>query len=84
MLSFLYFAARKGFVVESYVDDAVGVMSKNSNGKQFISLITLHPAITFEGGRNPSAEELQALHHTAHSECYIANSLRCDVVVHGD
>lgn len=81
MLSFLYFAARGGFVVDSYHDEPVGVMNKNATGKQAISLITLHPRIAFAGEKAPTAEELSALHHQANSECYIANSIKCDVVV---
>lgn len=81
MLSFLYFAARGGFVVDNYQDEPVGVMDKNEAGKQAITLITLHPRIDFSGDKKPTAKELEDLHHQAHSECYIANSIKCDVVV---
>jgi organic hydroperoxide reductase OsmC/OhrA len=80
MLSFLYFAAKGGFVVDSYEDDAVGLMEKNAAGKLAITHITLRPAIAF-AGTAPSAGELHALHHAAHEECYIANSLKAEVVV---
>ncbi len=81
MLYFLYFAARGGFVVDRYVDDAFGVLEKNEAGKMAMARITLRPAITWGGGRTPSAEELARLHHAAHEECFIANSLRGEVVV---
>lgn len=81
MLTFLFLAARSGFVVDSYRDEAVGVMTKNERGKLFISTITLRPAIAFGGDRQPSADEIDALHHRAHEECYIANSVRAEIVV---
>jgi organic hydroperoxide reductase OsmC/OhrA len=81
MLFFLGFAAKAGYVVDKYEDAAVGVMSKNEHGKLFISKVTLNPVITFSGPKRPSPEEFDALHHHAHEECYIANSVRAEVVV---
>jgi organic hydroperoxide reductase OsmC/OhrA len=81
MLWFLWLAARRDFVVDSYADEAYGVMERNANGKLAFSRITLRPRIAFSGERQPTAGELAALHHTAHEECFIANSLKCDVVV---
>ncbi|HSD44152.1 MAG TPA: OsmC family protein [Burkholderiales bacterium] len=81
MLWFLSLAARRGFVVDGYSDDASGVMEKNADGKLAFTRITLRPRIEFVGDKLPSADELAALHHRAHEECFIANSLKCDVVV---
>lgn len=81
MLWFLSIAAKQGFVVESYVDEAVGVMEKNSEGKLVISRISLHPKVEFSGEKLPSIEQLESLHHAAHEECFIANSLKSEVVV---
>ncbi len=81
MLSFLYIAAKRGYAVESYVDHAVGIMEKNSEGKLAITRVTLRPKIEFSGEQAPSAEELRALHHLAHEECFIANSLKSEIVV---
>jgi len=81
MLFFLGFAAKAGFVVDEYEDAALGVMTKNEQGKLFVSKITLSPAISFSGSKQPSAQELDALHHRAHEECYVANSVRAEVVV---
>jgi len=83
MLTFLYVAAKQGFVVDEYADDAVGEMSKNEGGKLWVSKVTLAPAITFSGARRPSPEQLDELHHLAHEECYIANSVKSEVVVQG-
>ena len=81
MLFFLDFAAHAGFVVDRYDDAAVGVMSKNEGGKLFISKITLNPMVTFSGAKRPSDQDIDGLHHRAHEECYIANSVRAEVVV---
>jgi organic hydroperoxide reductase OsmC/OhrA len=83
MLWFLSLAAKRGFVVDSYVDEAFGVMEKNETGKLAITRITLRPNIQFSGDKVPSAEELKSLHHTAHEECFIANSLKSEVLIEG-
>ena len=83
MLWFLSVAAKRGFVVDSYVDEAFGVMEKNETGKLAITRITLRPNIQFSGDKVPSAEELKSLHHTADEECFIANSLKSEVLIEG-
>ena len=82
MLSFLWVAANKGFAIDSYEDDAVGEMIE-TDGKQWISKITLDPKIEWSGEKQPTAEELANLHHEAHEVCYIANSIKSEVVVAG-
>ena len=81
MLTFLYVAARAGFVVDAYEDDALGVMTKNERGKLFVSKTTLRPRIVFSGAKQPSAAELDDLHHRAHEDCYIANSVLAEIVI---
>jgi organic hydroperoxide reductase OsmC/OhrA len=73
MLWFLHIACRAGYVVDSYVDEAVGVLDK-----AWMSRVTLRPRVGFSG-KAPSAEELEALHHKAHEKCFIANSVKTDV-----
>lgn len=80
MLWFLSLAAQAGFVVDSYADAASGLMAKNEQGRLAITRITLRPAVRFGGTKQPTAAELEQLHHRAHEECYIANSLRSEVV----
>ena len=85
MLSFLWVAARRGFVVERYVDEAVGILAKNADGKPAMTEVTLRPQVTFAGDKRPSPEDHQAMHHEAHDLCFIANSvttdLRCEPVM---
>jgi organic hydroperoxide reductase OsmC/OhrA len=63
------------------VDEAFGVMERNPKGKLAISRITLRPRIEFTGERVPSTEDLESMHRSAHEECFIANSLKSEVVV---
>jgi organic hydroperoxide reductase OsmC/OhrA len=83
MLFFLHLAAQAGFVVESYEDPASGVMEKNERGKLFVSKVTLDPRIVFAGEKRPSPAEIAGLHHRSHEECFIANSVRTEVVIAG-
>lgn len=81
MLFFLRFAAQRGFVVDSYRDEATGTMSQNEAGRLFMSAVTLAPALTFAGDPGPSAGEIEDMHHAAHDACYLANSVRTVVTV---
>lgn len=83
MLTFLWVAAKKGFVIDSYEDNAVGEMTTSIDGKQFISKITLDPKIVWSGDTLPTPEEIADMHHAAHEGCYIANSIKSEVVVKG-
>jgi len=79
MLWFLSIAAKQGFVVDRYHDIAEGVMAKNSDGRFMMAVITLRPEVSFSGESQPTAGELEQLHHLAHEECYIANSVKSEV-----
>jgi len=80
MLSFLYVASKDGLSVESYEDTAEGTLAKNDAGRLAITRIVLHPRIAFKG-KQPSKDELDHIHHRAHEECFIASSLRTEIVV---
>jgi len=79
MLWFLDIASRAGWVVDDYRDEALGVMAPNGDGKLAMTLVTLRPAVKFGGENKPDAAQLQALHREAHSECFIANSVKSEV-----
>lgn len=79
MLTYLDIARRQGFVIDSYRDQAAGVMEKNAAGKMVVSRVTLHPVVTYLGNAPDRATE-EALHHKAHEECFIANSVKTEVV----
>lgn len=80
MLWFLAIACKRRFVVDRYIDNAIGVMAKNEQGKWAMTRVTLRPEVTFSGAHQPSRDELVQLHHKAHEECYIANSVTSEVL----
>jgi len=80
MLFALSHVSKAGFIAESYEDAAEGIMEKRADGKTAITHVTLHPVITFKGAV-PTAEQYDAIHHAAHEECYIANSVNFPVDV---
>ncbi|HEU4747262.1 MAG TPA: OsmC family protein [Gemmatimonadaceae bacterium] len=80
MLWFLSIAAKKGFVVDDYRDEAVGIMGRNGNGKVSVVTVHLRPVVSFSGTQQPTNAELTALHHEAHETCYIANSITTEVI----
>ncbi|MBM3094011.1 OsmC family peroxiredoxin [Ensifer sp. T173] len=79
MLTFLSLAAPKGLVIESYTDRATGVMEK-VNGKLVVSRVDLDPTIVYVG-EQPNASTQAELHHQAHEQCFIANSVKTDIQV---
>jgi organic hydroperoxide reductase OsmC/OhrA len=81
LLSFLWAAAKAGFVVDSYRDEPVGLLAKNEVGKLAMTRVTLHPDVRFSGERRPTPEQLAEMHHQAHDECFIASSVKTDVRV---
>jgi len=83
MLFFLSIAAKRGYVIDEYRDQAVGTLDRDANGRMAMTRIVLRPSIMFAGERTPDADELAQIHHQAHELCYIANSLKADVIVEG-
>ena len=79
MLWFLDIAARAGYAADSYEDAAEGRMGRNAAGKLVVDLVTLRPRARFAGANVPDAARLAALHHEAHEECFLANSVRCEI-----
>ena len=80
MLTFLDFARRAGVLIESYEDEAVGIMERIAPGKMAITRVTLRPRIGFAGAV-PDQAKLDALHHQAHEACFIANSVTTKIAV---
>jgi organic hydroperoxide reductase OsmC/OhrA len=80
MLFFVDFARRAGFVLDSYVDEAQGVLEKREDGAMWMSRVTLRPRVEWVGPA-PDDAALADLHHKAHEACFIANSVTSEVVV---
>ena len=81
MLSFLYVAAKEGLVVDSYDDLAIGALARNEQGRLAVTTVRLAPRVHFSGARAPSQMDVDRLHHAAHEECYIANSVRTAISI---
>ena len=81
MLTFLYYASRNGFQVDSYDDEAVGAMTKNEKGVPWVSSVKLQPCIAYSGAKLPTPGDEEHLHHLAHENCFIANSVKTEISV---
>ena len=81
MLTYLYVASKQGIQIDSYVDDAVGTMTKGANGVPWVSTVKLRPKIVYSGDKLPSPADVEHLHHLAHEQCFIANSVKTDITV---
>lgn len=81
MLWFLSIAAKRGFIVEEYEDQATGKMEKDHNGNLAITEVTLHPNVTYHPDSAPTEKEASDMHHQAHKKCFIANSVKTGVKV---
>lgn len=81
MLWFLAIAARRKYVVDSYVDAAKGVMAENAEGKLTMTRVTLRPKVTFAADTTPAPDKVANMHHLAHENCFIANSVKTQVIV---
>ena len=80
MLWFLHLAHDAKLVVERYRDEASGLLAKNAEGRQAMTRVTLRPVVTFAGTR-PDAKQFAQLHEKTHQRCFIANSVKSEVVV---
>ncbi|MBW8183793.1 OsmC family protein [Shewanella nanhaiensis] len=80
MLFFLGIAAKRRWVVDAYHDNAVGVMELDESGKMAMTKVLLRPKVTFSGEKQPSLAQLEKVHHQSHEQCFIANSVKTEVV----
>ncbi|EPD5571167.1 OsmC family protein [Vibrio parahaemolyticus] len=80
MLVFISIAAKRRYVIDSYVDAAEGELTAGENGKEWVSRVVLNPKIVFSGDKQPSYEQLEKMHHMAHENCFIANSVKTEIV----
>jgi len=81
MLTFLAIACKKKFVLDDYVDEAVGFMEKNAEGKLAITRVVLRQKTKFSGDKQPTAEDLKEMNHAAHEQCFIASSVKTQVTI---
>ena len=80
MLFFLSIAAKRRYVIDSYIDNAVGILEKDDEGNISMTKVTLRPKVDFFGDRKPTIEQLEKMHHQSHEQCFIANSVKTKIV----
>ena len=80
MLFFLSIAANRKYIVDEYVDRPIGIMDSDKDGKESMIRVTLRPRIKFSGENQPGFALLENMHHLAHEQCFIANSVKTEVV----
>jgi len=81
MLWFLALAAKAGCVVNTYRDCPVGWMDRDHAGQEWIAKVFLRPRIVFDGEEQPARDAVAALHHEAHKACFIARSVKSEIVI---
>lgn len=79
MLWFLAVAQRRGYVVDRYEDDAWGLIARNGEGQLAMTEVRLAPCVSFAGER-PDDEQFRAMHDEAHHRCFLAASVRADIL----
>ena len=77
---FLSIAAKRKFTIDEYVDKAVGIMEEDEDKKISMTKVTLRPKVTFSGDKQPTMEQIERMHHQSHEQCFIANSVKTEVV----
>lgn len=80
MLFFLSIAAGQGWIVDLYEDKAIGTMAKDIDGNISMTKVVLRPLVRFSQVKQPNLEQLEQMHHLAHQKCFIANSVKTEVV----
>ena len=68
-------------MIDQYIDNSIGIMEKDGDGKISITKVTLRPQVTFAGDTQPTLEKLEKMHHQSHDQCFIANSVKTEVVI---
>ncbi|TYC62394.1 OsmC family peroxiredoxin [Rhodobacterales bacterium] len=81
MLWFLDLARRAGYQVASYRDHARGEMSRIGPGRMAISKVVLKPLVTLKADTEPDPTWMRDLHVKAHEVCFIANSVKCEILI---
>lgn len=84
MLTFLYWAALKGLIIDNYAADAIGTLAKNADGKMAITEVVIKPAILFHDNKHPEPAVLEELFKKAHENCFISASVKTKVTIQSE
>ena len=81
MLTFLAIASMKKYTIEIYEDEAVAILEKNEKSRMAVTKLYLSPKITFTGDNVPDKTIINEMHHRAHTECFISNSVLTEIII---
>lgn len=81
MLTFLAISNKRKLSLDAYRDEAIGFVEKNEQGKLAVTRVILRPHVTWSAGVTVSGDDLDKMHHQAHENCFIANSVKTNVTV---
>lgn len=81
MLTFLAIASMKKFSIEIYEDKVVAILDKNEKSRMAVTKLYLRPKITFTGNNVPDKAIINEMHHRAHTECFISNSVLTEIII---
>ncbi len=81
MLTFLAIASREGYVVDSYTDEATGILAHPEDKRLVMTRVTLRPRIEFGGDKQPDQAAMDRMHELSHRECFLANSVNTEIIV---
>ncbi len=81
MLTFLAIASMKKYTIEIYEDEAVAILEKNEKSRMAVTKLFLRPKITFTGDNVPDKTIINKMHHRAHTECFISNSVLTEIII---
>ena len=81
MLTFLAIASMKKYTVAMYEDHAVAILGKNEKQRMAVTTVYLRPNISFKGDNMPDKTIIDEMHHRAHQECFISNSVLTEIVI---
>ena len=80
MLFFLAIARNRGYTVDKYTDCAIGYMAKNDQGRMAMMKVVLRPKVVFSGDLWPTTEQIDEIHQQSHDQCFIANSVKTEII----
>ena len=81
MLTFLAIASMKKYTVAVYEDNAVAILGKNEKLRMAVTKLFLRPKVNFKGDNIPDKTIIDEMHHRAHTECFIANSVLTEIII---
>lgn len=84
MLTFLYWTAMKGIIIDEYSLSAEATLAKNAEGKMAVTEVVLRPRIVFYQNNRPDSSVLQELFKKAHDNCFISSSVKTKIVIESE